>query len=191
MSKEDAQTMADEMLLRLGSQLGLDPEALRNAPKKERKAMIGRAGEGFLGAAQGQMENMLGMPLEDIENLSPQDIMAVMMGAAGQGSTPPIPPSPLLDAPSRGFPDGALPWPIPADFVAELSVEEPSNVEMLVVLADTARREIVWRETRTAPFQERLSLLDIAPDPGALVLELIDPSTHRVIRRYRPVAAPE
>ncbi|HSF96552.1 MAG TPA: hypothetical protein VLA52_16120, partial [Thermohalobaculum sp.] len=72
-----------------------------------------------------------------------------------------------------------------------LVVDEPAGRKLLLVAADIGRHEIVLRETRAVPFSEQINLRDIAPDPNMLVLELIDPETHRVIRRYRPVAAAE
>ena len=70
-----------------------------------------------------------------------------------------------------------------------MAVDEPAGREFLLVVADVIQRQIVWRETRTAPFEEHLNLLDVAPEPSSLILELIDPDSHLVIRRYRPVAA--
>ncbi|MFV2038546.1 MAG: hypothetical protein ACC646_13235, partial [Paracoccaceae bacterium] len=50
-----------------------------------------------------------------------------------------------------GFRDGSAPVAVAADFIAELEVKDPPGREMMVVVADFAAREIVWRETRTAP----------------------------------------
>jgi len=44
-------------------------------------------------------------------------------------------------------------------------------------------------QERTAPFQAWIALKGLAPDPNALVIELIHPDTHKVARRFRPVAA--
>jgi len=59
----------------------------------------------------------------------------------------------------------------------------------LLVVADAARQEILWRETRVPPFDEDLPLREISPALSNLVIELIDPETRRMVRRFRPVAA--
>jgi hypothetical protein len=180
------------MMLRFGEQMGLDPEALRNASPEEREEML-RGGAGAMsGQTMRKMEQMFGMPVEEMQNLSNEDKedMRARMMARSRPTTPPEADTlPMHDAPALGFPDGSTPLPVAVDFSTVLVVAEPAGRELLLVVADVARSKVVWRETRTAPFEEHLNLLDIAPEPSDLILELIDPDTHRVIRRYRPVAA--
>jgi hypothetical protein len=195
MTPEQAEAMAGQMMLRFGNQMGLDPEALRNASPEEREDML-RSGSGAMARQPLQrMEQMFGMPVEEMQNLSDEDkealrarMMTRFQTAAQQPETDTFP---LRYAPARGFPDGSIPLPVAADYSTVLLVSEPVNWELLLVVADVARQMIIWRKTRIAPFEEHLNLLDIAPDPSVLILELIDPDTHRVIRRYRPVAAAE
>lgn len=194
MTPEQAQAMAEQMMLQLGGQLGLDPELLRDATKEERDELLDRASEARRGQSIQQMEQNLGMSLDQFETLSEDEKNALVMGMLNMpGPKAPEPNMvdllPLHFVPSRGFPDGSVPLPVADDYSTELVVTEPVGRELLLVVADMSRREIVWREKRTAPFKEHLNLLDIAPDPSALILELIDPDTHVVIRRYRPVAA--
>lgn len=192
MTPEQAQQMADQMMLRFGKQMGVDPEALRNATPEQREEMLRGGAEAMAGQTMQRMEQMFGMPVEELQNLSAEQKagMRARMMARFQPPTPPEADAiPLRYTPARGFPDGSTPLPVAADYSTILVVAEPAGRELLLVVADVVRREIVWRETRTAPFEEHLNLLDIAQDPSVLILELIDPETHRVIRRYRPVAA--
>ncbi len=193
MTPEQAQQMADQMMLKFGAKMGLDPEALRDASPEEREEMLRGGADAMAGQTMQRMEQMFGMSVEEMQNLSAEDKAALrdrMMARSQQLRTPPEADAlPMRHAPARGFPDGSTPLPVAADYSTVLVVTEPVDRELLLVVADVARREIVWRETRTAPFEEHLNLLDIAPEPSDLILELIDPDTHRVIRRYRPVAA--
>lgn len=196
MTSEQAEAMAQQMMLRFGAKMGLDPEALRDASPEEREEMFRGGADAMAGQTMQRMEQMFGMSVEEMQNLGPGDKAALRARMMARfepeaAASRAIEPRPLLPAPARGFPDGSTPLPVAADYSAELVVTEPADRELLLVVADVARREIVWRETRTVPFEEHLSLLDIAPDPSVLILELIDPDTHRVIRRYRPVAAAE
>lgn len=190
MTPEQAQAMADRMMLQLGGQLGLDPEALRNATPKQREEMLRGAAEASSNQMIQQLENDIGMSVSEFKNLGEDDQAALMMRRSDAPETG-FDPMPLPAAPGQGFPDGSIPLPVAADYTTVLAVKEPAGREFLLVVADVIQRQIVWRETRTAPFEEHLNLLDIAPEPSALILELIDPDTHRVIRRYRPVAAAE
>lgn len=195
MTPEQAQQMANQMMLRFGGQMGLDPEALRNASPEEREEMLLGGADAMAGQTMQRMEQMFGMSVEEMQNLSNEEKeeMRASIVARFQAATqqPEADAFSMRYAPARGFPDGSVPLPVAADYSAELVVTEPADRELLLVVADVAQHEIVWRETRTAPFEEHLNLLDIAPDPSVLILELIDPDTHRVIRRYRPVAAAE
>ncbi len=194
MTPEQAEAMAGQMMLRFGSQMGLDPEALRNASPEEREEMLRGGAGGMAGQSMQRLEQMFGMPVEEMQNLSAAEkaaLRARMMGRFQSAAQPEADTFSMRQAPARGFPDGSIPLPVAADYSAELVVTEPAGRELLLVVADVARYEIVWRETRTAPFEEHLNLLDIAPDPSTLIVELIDPDTRRVIRRYRPVAAAE
>ena len=75
-----------------------------------------------------------------------------------------------------------------ADYIAELSVSEPAGRQMILVVADAVRREILWRSERVPPFDESLQLSEISSRLPDVVVELIDPKTRRVARRLRPVA---
>jgi len=194
MTPEQAEAMAEQMMLRFGGQMGLDPEALRNASPEEREEMLRGGADAMSGQTMQRMEQMFGMPIEEMQNLSAAEKAALRARMTARFQTTAQPEAdtfPMRYAPARGFPDGSIPLPVAADYSAELVVTEPAGRELLLVVADVARYEIVWRETRMVPFEERLNLLDIAPDPSALIVELIDPDTRRVIRRYRPVAAAE
>jgi hypothetical protein len=196
MLRQGGSAMADQMMQQMGAQMGLDPEAMRNATPDEQENMIRDGGKAMRGNMLGQIEQMFGMSIEEMQNLSEDDkaaMQARMMARAqaGQTPSPEDDPLPMRNAPRNGFPDGSIPLPVAADYTTDLAVNEPAGREMLFVAADTRRHEIVWRETRTAPFEQHLELLDITSDPSALVFELIDPNTRRVIRRYRPVAAAE
>ena len=188
MTPEQAQAMAEQMMLQLGGQLGLDPEVLRNATPKQRKEILRGAAEASSGNAVQQFENDIGMSVGEFKNLSEEEQTALMMRRSEAPETK-FDPMPLPAAPDRGFLDGSTPLPVAADYTVDLAVDEPAGREFLLVVADVIQRQIVWRETRTAPFEEHLNLLDIAPEPSSLILELIDPDSHLVIRRYRPVAA--
>jgi hypothetical protein len=190
MTPEQAQAMADQMMLQLGGQLGLDPEALRNATPRQREEMLRGAADVMSNQAVQQFESNIGMSVEEFKNLSKEDQAALMMPRSDAPETR-FDPMPLPAAPGRGFPDGSIPLPVAADYTTDLAVDEPVGQEFLLVVADMIHRQIVWREMRIAPFEEHLNLLEIAPEPSALIVELIDPDTHRVIRRYRPVAAAE
>jgi hypothetical protein len=190
MTPEQAQAMAEQMMLRLGGQIGLDPEALRNATPEQRKEMMRGAADTMAGQTMQQMEQAFGMPAEELKNLSKEEMRTLMVARLQPPAmAPPLQPRPLRSAPPRGFPDGSVALPVAADYSAELAVAEPAGRELLLVAVDLPARRIVWRETLTTPFERHLDLLDIAPDPSVLILELIDPATRRVIRRYRPVAA--
>lgn len=192
MTPEQAQQMLDQMMKGMGTQLDLDPETLRSASPEEREEMIRGAADAMAGQATKQMEDQFGMPLDEFKKLSEDEKNALMMSLLQpQQIVEPAAPLPLLPAPVRGFPDGSAPLPVTENYDAYLVVTEQVDRELLLVVADIARREIVWRATRIAPFEEHLNLLDFTPNPSDLILELIDPNTHRVIRRYRPVAAAE
>lgn len=194
MTPEQAQQMADQMMQRFGARMGLDPEALRNASPEEREEMLRGDAGAMAGQTMQRLEQMFGMPVEDMQNLSAAEKAALRdrMTARFQPTAQPgVDILPLRDAPAGGFPDGSTPLPVAADYSTVLAVAEPAGRELLLVVADVLRHEIVWRETRIIPFEEQLNLLDIAPDPSALIIELIDPDSRRVIRRYRPVAAAE
>jgi len=188
-----ADAMAEQMMLRFGAKMGLDPEALRNASPEEREEMQSGGADAMAEQTMQRLEQMFGMPVEDMQNLSNEDkaeMRARMMARfQPQAMAQPVEPRPLRPAPRYGFPDGSVALPVMADYGADLVVDEPLEREFLLVAVDVPAREIVWRETLTTPFEKHISLLDIAPDPSVLILELIDPGTHRVFRRYRPVAA--
>lgn len=195
MTPEQAEAMAEQMMLRFGGMMGLDPEALRDASPEEREEMLRGGADAMAGQTMQRMEQIFGMPVEEMQNLSPEEkaaLRARMMARTGPPiMTPPADLQPLRPAPRRGFPDGSIPLPVAADYSTELAVADPADRDLLLVAVDLPAREIVWRETLTTPFEKHLNLLDIAPDPSVLILELIDPETRRVIRRYRPVAAAE
>lgn len=186
-----ADAMAERMLLQMGARMGVDPDALRNASPEERERMIGAAAEAMAEQVTKQVEQTLDMSTEEMKNLSEEEIHARMAARLEPDAGIPaaIEPRPLLPAPRRGFPDGSVPLPVGENFGAELVFDEPPARDLLLVVADLRAREIVWRGNRSAPLREHLNLLEIAPDPSVLVIELIDPITRRVIRRYRPVAA--
>lgn len=193
MTPEQAAAMAEQMMLRFGGKMGLDPEALRNASPEEREEMLQGGADAMAGQVMQRMERMFGMSAEEMQNLSPAEKVALRARMTArfqqQAVAQPAEPRPLYAAPPHGFPDGSVPLPVLADYSTDLAIAEPAGQDLLLVAVDLPAREIVWRETRTTPFEEHLNLLDIAPDPSVLILELIDPDTHRVIRRYRPVAA--
>ncbi|MCZ6893614.1 MAG: hypothetical protein O7H40_06155 [Gammaproteobacteria bacterium] len=193
MMRGGADAMAERMILQFGGKMGLDPEALRDAPPEEREEMLRGGADAMVGQSMQRMEQMFGMSVEEMQNLSSEDKAEMRARMAArfqpQAVAPPVEPRPLRPAPRRGFPDGSVALPVTADYGADLVVDEPPERELLLVAVDLPAREIVWRETLTTPFEKHLRLLDIAPDPSVLILELIDPDTHRVFRRYRPVAA--
>jgi len=189
MTDEQADAMAAEMMQRYGAMMGLDPEALRNATAEEQQRML-EAGANAMAERMTQgLEQALGMPLEEIQNLSDEEMRALVLARPQpEAALPPIEPRPLRTMPRDGFPDGSMPLPTAPDYQATLVYDEPPERDLLLIVVDPRANEIIWRETRTAPFEEHLSLLEIASDPSVLILEVIDPQTRRVLRRYRPAA---
>ncbi|MFV2001659.1 MAG: hypothetical protein ACC619_01610 [Paracoccaceae bacterium] len=188
MTPEQAQGLADQMLQQLGKKMGVDPGALQNADQQEQQELLSGAMQERADQMIARIEAKTGMSIDEFNKLSEAEQNALMAARPEPANTG-FDPLPLLAAPVRGFPDGSAALPVAADFDAALRVSEPAGHEVLVVVADMAQREIVWREIRAVPFEERLNLLQLSPNPSALIIELIDPETRRVIRRYRPVAA--
>lgn len=190
MLQRGAMAMTERLMLRIGASMGLDPEALRDATPEERTRMLQDGAAAMANRTTKQVEQTLGIPIQEMKTLSDEEVRARMAARAELGTArAPISPRPLPTAPRQGFPDGSVPLPVGDDYSAELVFEESPVRELLIVAADLRARQIVWRESRTMPLREHLDLLELAQDPAMLVLELIDPRTRRVIRRYRPVAA--
>jgi len=188
MTPEEAQKWADEMMLKLGKSLGVDPEAMENASPEERNRLLQEGADAFSNRMIEGVEQRIGMSIEEWESLSEaeQEAKSREMFAP---SAPVQEDIPLDPAPPLAFGDGSEPLAVGSDQVAVLRVEEEAGRDYILVAADTAARRIVLREDRTAPFEARIALKSLAPDPNALVIELIDPNTRRVARRFRPVAA--
>jgi len=188
MTPEEAQKWADEMMLKMGKSLGVDPEAMKNASPEERNRLLQEGAEAFSNRMIEGVEQRIGMSIEEWESLSEAEQEAksreMFMPAAPVQEDIPLDP-----APSLAFRDGSEPLAVGPDQVAVLRIEAEPGRDYILVAADTTARRIVLRENRTAPFEERIALKGLAPDPNALVIELIDPDTHRVARRFRPVAA--
>ena len=187
MTPEQAREMADRMMQQMGGAMGLDPETLRNATPEQRREMLKGAADAMAGQMQQRLEQSFGMPLDQVEKLG-EDELRALMATRHRPPMPAFEPTLLRPAPASGFPDGAMPLPVRNGNVASLSFEMAQG-DVLLVVADTARQEILLNETRTTPLEEEIDLDCMARDTGALVVEIIDPRTHRVIRRYRPVAA--
>lgn len=188
MTPEEAQKWADEMMLKLGESLGVDPEAMRNAPPEKRNRLLQEGADAYSSRMIEGIEQRMGMSVEEWKAMSEaeRDARAREMFA---------PPAPVLEdipldpAPPAAFRDGSEPLAVGPDQVAVLRVEEEAGRDYLLVASDASARRVVMREDRTAPFEERIALKGLAPDPNALVIELIDPNSRRVVRRFRPVAA--
>jgi len=92
-----------------------------------------------------RMEQMFGMSVEEMQNLGAEDkaaLRARMMARSQQLRTPPEADAlPMRHAPARGFPDGSTPLPVAADYSTVLVVTEPVDRELLLVVADLARRD--------------------------------------------------
>lgn len=192
--------------INLGAGLGLDEGELRAETMEERAELMLRRAEEMKQKMLGQVAERLGVTVDELVSMSEQDVraledqhrsaIAVERAAEDQHRSAtvvvdeqPAFPLPLpLPAPPGGFRDGSEGLVVDAGYVAELAVAEPEGKEMLMVIADPLRREIVWRAERTPPFVEPLRLDELAADPSRLVIELIDPGTRRVVRRFRPVA---
>jgi hypothetical protein len=192
MTPEEAQAMAQRLMLQMGGQLGVNQTALENATLDEQEDLIRQAAKSQAGGILGQMEQMFGMSVQDMQNLDAAgkaelraNISSDFQASIG-GQTDALPMQP---APPGGFRDGSTSLPVQPDFSTVLTVENPADQEVLLVVADLTRREIVWREPRNTPFSEHFNLLELARNPNTLVLELINPHTGRVIERFRPVAA--
>jgi hypothetical protein len=192
MTPEQAEELKRTLMLQMGGQFGLDPTLLDGLTQDQQEEMIRDAAKGRAGGILGQLEQMFGMSVSEMQNLDQTGKANLSASLSSQfqttigGRTDAFP---LRHAPPGGFPDGSIPLPVENDLIAALSVEEMLDHDVLLVVADLTRREIVWQETRTSPFVENWNLSDLSRDPNALVIELIDPQAGRVIRRYRPVAA--
>jgi hypothetical protein len=188
MTPEEARQWADEMMLKMGKSLGVDPETMKNASPEERNRLLQEGAEAFSNRMIEDVEQRIGMSIEEWESLSETEREArsreMFMPAAPLQEDIPLDPAPPI-----AFGDGSEPLPVGPDQVAQLNVEGEAGRDYLLVAADQAARRIVMRENRTAPFEERIALKELAADPNNLVIELIDPDTRRVVRRYRPVAA--
>lgn len=192
MTPDEAARMADQIMKQFGAVMGVDPDTLENATEQERRELLREGADDYVERMRRQMEQRFGVSLDEMENLSEDEMRELMMGGTGAGRPGPgatASPLALPPAPARGFPDGSIPVPIGPDRSAHLGVTAPPGQQVILVAVDMTIREIVLREERTIPFEAQLQLDDFSRDPSRLLFEVIDAGTHRVIHRYRPVAA--
>lgn len=187
MTPEEAQQWADEMMLKLGESMGVDPEAMRNATEEERRELLRDGADAYARRIVEGFEQRTGMSIEELDAMSEAEQDAKMRELFAPAA-PVLEDLPLDPAPPLGFADGSESLPVGPDQVAELSIEGAAGREYILVASNAPARRIVMRETRVAPFQARIALKGLAEDPNALVIEVIDPDTGRVVRRFRPVA---
>lgn len=190
MTPEDREAAVEDMMIEFGVKMGLDEAALRAATPEQRQEMLRSGAAAIRERMEQSLEQRFGRPIEELENMSEDQLRTLVASRAAAATDDPADAAPRLrPEPLGGFPDGSEPLPVTADYVAELSVSEPAGRQMILVVADAVRREILWRSERMPPFNESLDLSDISSRLSNLVVELIDPETRRVARRLRPVAA--
>jgi len=190
MTPEERAAAVEDMMVQFGVRMGLDEAEMRAATPEQRKELLRGGAAAMQKRMEGNLEKRFGRPIAELESMSEDELRALVRQRQSAAPEDPADALPeLFSAPPGGFADGSEPLALAEDHVARLSLADPAGREMLLVVADAARQEILWRETRVPPFDEDLPLREISPALSNLVIELIDPETRRMVRRFRPVAA--
>jgi hypothetical protein len=189
MTPEQREAAIEEMMVKFGARIGIDEAEMRAATPEQREELLRSGAEAMQKRMEENLEKRLGRPIAELKDMSEDELRALVLARQTAAPETPRDAEPkLFPAPPGGFPDGSEPLPLAEGQVAKLSLAEPIGREMLLVVADAARQEILWRDTRVPPFEETLPLPQFSSALSTLVIEFIDPETRRVLRRFRPVA---
>ena len=171
----------------------------------DRNGAEGAEMEAMAARMEAQIEQTFGASPDEMSEMSGAELLlrfgvnALSRSAEGAGSAGTAPPSAsgrlpihgdgaptLRHAPHGGFPDGAEPLPTSSEGLADLSVTGAPR-DALLVVADPVAQEALLVEDVRLPLARTLNLGTLSPRFPDLVVELMDPSTRRIIHRYRPV----
>lgn len=151
-------------------------------------------------AAEARLEEMFGADPEALSDMSALELMLRLGQNAATDRAPDIEePAPRqvvprvrvetlrAPLPQGVFTHAATPLPTDPSGSTVLSIDGPKGSAILVV-ADAVRHRILLRENVALPLHRELLLADLSPRLDALVVELVDKTSGRVIRRFRPVS---
>lgn len=158
-----------------------------------------------------RFEESLGVDIEEMRNMSRAQLMLrILTGggdreadAQGAGENLGVAEPALYDAPRNedtdpgnrlpatpppgGFPDHASPLEVTDTAQVSLRIAEPAGRELILVVADPGAERVLLNELVRLPVDRVIDLAALSPESYDVVIELLDPDSHRMVHRFHPV----